>query len=647
MPTYRIIVSVAVGYAALWCAGHWYPFPSSNAFLLIVQAKEAGRLANALYLGIVAVYWSMWFCLPFLSAYLLGGLAKPKTALLSELIDEPPVGRRELYVTIGEIHHRIDSGPNGRPTLARIPERGLLCNTIAVGSIGSGKSSGVMGPALDQLLAHKSEIGGLILDPNGDLQRFAKSKLAALGRPYRDIGPDGACYNPLASGFDPHSLSTNIAELVANLHGESKEPYWRQSYTAALSALIRLNLLTSNYVTFVDLYECLLDERQVREKVAQVKRELSSQHLLVMPKEVFEANRSYRQTLRTRYGFKWQDSYGAYSGPWSRELMAYLRGPVGAPRFSPDQYDAEVYENGPANNERVRWLERFEFWRNHDWEQRDDSNKMNVATSITAFLMMIWDNDPVRELLCPPKEAYEPSWAGRPVLAGMEDLIEQGHVAGITIPLDWAAGIGRTIHVLAKLNFQLAVQSRMVPDSETLRPTLLAMDEYPSMATSSERATVGDDVFMARNTRRGRCIVLAAAQTVEQIKPLMGYFRNQIFLSADPVTANYASERCGQHWVRMDSLSLSESNQGIRRSALDTHLRSRDGGTGLSRSWSPHRVPVFDPEVIMGLGLGEAIGCLFDGKKPLPPTRIYLRPSYVPEESSNLTFFEKQARGLI
>jgi hypothetical protein len=647
-------VAGAVAYEAAW----WFmPWPADNPFFVLMRWGRSGLPSNVVYYILMANYWMMWFAGPFLLVWIIGewiekmldgGNGVSTDGRLP--IDTPARLRKDIYVTMGEIHHQVKPGPSPSPRLSIIPEKGLYTNTLCVGSIGSSKTTGVLNPALGQLLEHPARIGGLALDPNGDLQRYAKEVMRGCGRSddFLDINPDGGyTFNPLAGNFDPTSLSNNIAELVANLHGESKEPYWRQSYTGAMSALIRINLLTSDYVTFVDLYECLLNADILQDKVDEVRKQLASQRLVTMPRVAFEASKSFRQTLRNVYGFKWSDARSCYAAPWSRKLMAYLTGPPGNSRFASGAFDDAVYEIGQADPQKVKWLDRFEFWYKNDWEARDDSNRLNVATSVTAFLMPIWDNDSVRELLCPPRAAYEPGWMGRPVLASMDDLIENGRVAGITIPLHWAAGIGRTVNVLAKLNFQLAVQSRMTDEAGEIQPCLLFMDEYPSMATTSERSTVGDDVFFARNTRRGRCIVMAAAQTVEQIKPLVGLFRSQICMGCDPETAAYFSKRCGMVWKRMDSLSVSESNQRSHLSMFDHKLLGSEGGTGLSRSYSPHRVPMFEPETLMGLGRGQAVACLFDGKQPQEPSRLYLRPSYVKSAYSGETYFEKDKAGVI
>jgi hypothetical protein len=449
-------------------------------------------------------------------------------------------------------------------------------------------------------------------------------------------------------------MSLNIAGIISNLHGESREPYWRQSYTMAMGAFLRINMLTRKYVTFADLYLCLMDAREVTARISECRKILGRTRYVVMGKEAFEgASKSYKQTLRHTYKFTWADDPGAYMAPWSIALQGYLRGSATKePRFRPDSYSLHHYENTGISTRDSEQLDRFEFWYARDWQTRDETNRMNVATSVTAFLYEMYDDDNVRNLLCPPMEAYGPDWEGRPVLASMDMLIDSGSVASVTVPLNWAAGKSRTLNVLAKLQFQFAVASRMVPDDEEIRPTMLVMDEMPAYMTTSERSTstVGDEAFLARNTRRGRCVVIAAAQEVKQIRPIVGLFQNHIYLACEPESSKYASEKCGNHWVLKESLSLSESNQDIHRVAFDRRLMASKGGTGLSRTWSPHRVPVFEPEVIARLSTNEAVCCLFDGRNRLAPSRVYLRPSYVDEQHPEMkqsTYFERQAAGVM
>jgi hypothetical protein len=618
------MLGMAAGLAGLTAGWLWMPWPSADPFLRLMQGPEVGMAVVVAYWFLASMYWAMWVGIPYFIVLGIVRRCAPVSVVGTELgeLDVPAGERDGIYAVMGEFE-------SGR--LAVVKEKSLLCNTIAVGAIRTGKSTGFVIPVMDQLLVNRTGMGGLILDPNGDLQRHASRTLGRLGRRYIDIGPDGYSYNPLAGSFDPHSMATNIAELVSNLAGEPKEPYWTQSYKEALAALIRIHMLTDEYVTFVDLFESLLDEDIITAKIGDCKRLLDRPRLVLMPEDVYRANRSYAQTLRTSYGFQADAKRpGFYSARWSGALLGYLKGPAGNPRFEPGMY-AEVEDEGGERKRESVWLRRFEFWLEKSWQKRDELNRINVVTSVTGPLLMgIWDNDAVREMICPPKEAYEGGWTGKPVLRSMDELVDDGVVAGVTMPQHWASGIVKTVNVLVKLNFQLTVQRRMASESvrHKPRPCLLVMDEYPSMATTSERSTVGDDVFMARNTRRGRCVVLAAAQSIGQIKPLISLFRNKLYLACDPETAVHASEECGKQWVMKDSLSLNESNQSPKPALTEDRLLSRDGGTGLSRSWSPHYVPVFEPRKIMGQGTNEAVALLLDEERPMPPARLKLKPVY-------------------
>jgi hypothetical protein len=659
---YRHLVGLAVGFAALTYAVPRYRFPYESPYVEIVAVSPKSP-GGAVFVQVVgALYWLMWLANPYLLVYhvwsaverKLHGPAGEASGSGKLPVYEDPAERSSLYVTIGEQHDPVNEGPSREPRWMTIPEKGLYTGTLAIGAIGSGKSSGVLAPMMDQLLLSPKKIGGLILDPNGDLQRHAAKTLAKTRRELINIAPDGYCWNPLVGGFDVHDMSLNIAGIISNLHGESREPYWRQSYTMAMGAFLRINMLTRKYVTFADLYLCLMDSREVTQRIAECRKILGRARYVVMSKEAFEgASKSYKQTLRHTYKFSWSDEYKAYRATWSLALQGYLRGSATKePRFKPQDYTLNVYEQTGLSTRDSEQLDRFEFWWAHDWQARDETNRMNVATSVEAFLYEMYDDDDVRNLLCPPMEAYEAGWTGRPVLASMDTLLDSGTVAAVTVPLNWAAGKSRTLNVLAKLQFQFAVASRMVPDDEDIRPAMLVMDELPAYMTTGEgsTSTVGDEAFLAKNTRRGRCIVIAAAQEIRQIKPIIGLFQNHIYLACEPESSQYASQKCGNQWVLKESLSLSETNQDIHRVAFDRRLMSRKGGTGLSRTWSPHRVPVFEPEVIARLSTNEAVCCLFDGRQRLAPSRVYLRPSYVDEqhpEMKHSTYFERQAAGVL
>ena len=125
------------------------------------------------------------------------------------------------------------------PQWLRIPERGLYTGTIALGAIGSGKTRGLILPAMHQLFGYRpgdaeEKLSGIVLEVKGDLCRHLSRILRECGREadYVDVSLDSDIrYNPLNNDLDPYAQAFNIASIITSIWGKGKEPFWQQSYT--------------------------------------------------------------------------------------------------------------------------------------------------------------------------------------------------------------------------------------------------------------------------------------------------------------------------------------------------------------------------------------------------------------------------------
>jgi hypothetical protein len=66
-----------------------------------------------------------------------------------------PERRDDLFLILGERHQPLDPIPAVHPQWLSIPERGLYTGTLAVGAIGSGKTRGLILPAMQQLFGYR------------------------------------------------------------------------------------------------------------------------------------------------------------------------------------------------------------------------------------------------------------------------------------------------------------------------------------------------------------------------------------------------------------------------------------------------------------------------------------------------------------
>jgi hypothetical protein len=116
-----------------------------------------------------------------------------------------PELREELFMVLGELHEQVEPVAAAHPKWLNIPERGLYTGTLTVGAIGSGKTRGLLLPAMRQLFGYKAsdaekKLSGIVLEVKGDLCRHLRQILKECGceQDYIDVNLDSNIrYNPL------------------------------------------------------------------------------------------------------------------------------------------------------------------------------------------------------------------------------------------------------------------------------------------------------------------------------------------------------------------------------------------------------------------------------------------------------------------
>jgi hypothetical protein len=223
----RTLITERLGIAfliaiSLGCALAWrYPFPTTQPFLQYIGQERPLILA--------VLRWSytvFLFSTPFLFASMLGSLGyvhlyQPKQDIAAgSLPAYPKASRRdELFAVLGEIHQRLEAKPSNTPRWLTIPERGLYTGIAVFGSIGTGKTQGVILPLMRQLFAYNAyddqkKLSGLVLEVKGDLCRQLASVMSECGRDedYVEVSLESKWrYNPLQSDLDAYALAYNIA----------------------------------------------------------------------------------------------------------------------------------------------------------------------------------------------------------------------------------------------------------------------------------------------------------------------------------------------------------------------------------------------------------------------------------------------------
>jgi len=519
-----------------------------------------------------------------------------------------------------------------------------------------------MYPFAKQLLSYRAQdkerrVGGLILEVKGDFCYHVKRILETAGRSndYVEIGLDSPYrYNPLHNDLDAYALAYGIASLLNNLFGKSREPFWQQAYTNLVKFIILLHKVLYDYVTLFDVYECAINPDRLEEKIRGGEASLPEEFALITV-EAFMAERE----LET-YPFECDPATGSMKAPLTEDLVSCL---------GQQQIDFKTEADSSSDNlpgwakdpEKRQQFEAVKRWFYEDWKRVDSRLRTSIVEGIAVFLSLFDDNPAVKRVFCPPKQAYDPvanqdGHFGKP-LPPFSELLEQGAVLALNLPLATNPGLAKTIGTLLKQDFQRAVLNR-IPRMERerdrrWRELLFLCDEYHGFATVGENDPSGDEKFFALS-RQAKCIPIVATQSISSLRStlpgeswrtLLQTFRTKIFLAlSDDFSARTASDLCGKEEQLKPNYTLSETSQDARVSMLTGKAVAHRATLTATKGYNVQRDFTFEPKVFSELKNAQAIVLAYDGFNPHPPSFCYLKPYYLDQ---NTSYFEQLAKGTI
>ncbi len=655
-----VFLSIPVGVAGML---RW-PFPEENALLQLLFLEKP-----ALFYSIKYAYLTMLFTTPFIgfsvalsSLYIFFAHRQKQTGPI-RLPRYPEVETRDrLYLVIGEVHNPKKPDPVENPRWLVIPDRGLFTGIAVFGAIGTGKSTGCMYPFAKQLLSYRAQdkdrrVGGLILEVKGDFCYHVKRILEAAGRgeDYVEISLDSPYrYNPLHNDLDAYALAYGISSLLNNLFGKSREPFWQQAYTNLVKFIILLHKILYEYVTLFDVYECVINPDRLEEKIRSGEASLPEQFVLIAV-ETFMAERD----LET-YAFERDPETGDMKAPHTEDLVDCLR--QHKIDFKTEIDSSSANTAGWARDpEKRQQFEAVKRWYYQDWKRVEPRLRTSIVEGISVFLSLFDDNPAVNRIFCPPKETYDPianqdGSFGIP-LPSFSELIEQGSVLALNLPLATNPGLAKTIGTLLKQDFQRAVLNRIPrmerEPSRTWRELLFLCDEYQGFATVGENDPSGDEKFFALS-RQAKCIPIVATQSISSLRStlpgeswrtLLQTFRTKIFLAlSDDFSARTASDLCGKEEQLKPNYTISETGQDAGVSMLTGNAVAHRATLSTTKGYSVQRDFTFEPKVFSELRNAQAIVLAYDGSNPHPPSLCYLKPYYLDQ---NTSYFEHLAKGAI
>jgi hypothetical protein len=651
---YRFLLSLGLSAACGIVLNSMFPINTANPFLRLIELKRP--------LVFQAVVWSynlFLYSTPFIAcsmsfSLLYVHLYRTELGLAAgKLPPYPdPHTRSELSLVLGEVHRQFVPTPSPTPRWLSIPERGLYTGIASFGSIGSGKTYGLILPAMRQLFAYRADdparrLSGIVLEVKGDLCQQLRRILKWCGREqdYVEVSLNGNIrYNPLNNSLDAYAQAFNIASIITSIWGRGKEPFWQQSYTDLMRYVILLHRIRDGYLTMVDLFRTVISAGKLEEMLSEVGSRFSTTSYIGISKETYREHEVQLSPL----GFKWNEDAGLHLIAWTEALENLL--------IQETSTTFEVFIRKPFRPEQRDRFDSIQYWYWEHWKFFRSEVKTSIIQGIVVFLSLFETDPDVRRVFCPPKELYD----GKPcasdpngvILPSFDELIESGAVVGLNFPVALNPALAKTLGTMMKIDYQRAVMLRIPKmDAEPhkhFRSTAFICDEYQNFATVGGDNPTGDERFLSIS-RQPKCIPIVATQSIsslkdalpnEGVKTLLQALRNKVFLTTtDPETARYASELCGKADRTRISYTVSESSTNANVSWLSGRTSSSKGSVSASKSYQKHKEPLFEEKVFFDLKNAQSVVVAFDGISPLPPTYCYLKPDFLP---ATMSWFDQE-----
>jgi hypothetical protein len=641
----RFILALGMSAASGIVLGSRFPLNTANSFLRLIELERP-----PVFHAIVWGYDLFLYSTPFIACSMIFSLLyvhlyrSEQELAAGSLPPYPnPRTRTDLNLIVGEVHRQLVPEPSPTPRWLSIPERGLYTGIASFGSIGSGKTYGLILPAMRQLFAYCADdparkLSGIVLEVKGDLCGQLQRILKWCGREqdYVEVSLHGEIrYNPLNSSLDPYAQAFNIASIITSIWGKGKEPFWQQSYTDLVRYVIMLHRIRNGYLTMVDLFRTVISAGKLEEMLTEVGSRFSTSSYIGIGKDAYREHESLLAPL----GFEWNKDEGLYLIAWTEALENLLTQETSA--------EFDVFTRKPYRPEHRDRFDSIQYWYWEHWKFFRSEVKTSIVQGIAVFLSLFETDPDVRRVFCPPKELYD----GKPcatdphgiVLPPFDELIESGIVVGLNFPVALNPALAKTIGTMMKIDYQRAVQLR-IPRMDRhperyFRPTVFICDEYQNFATVGGDNPTGDERFLSLS-RQPKCIPIVATQSIsslkdalpnEGVKTLLQAFRTKVFLTtSDPETARYASELCGKADRTRISYTVSESSTNANVGWLSGRTSSNKGSVSASKQYQQHKEPLFEEKAFFDLKNAQSVVAAFDGVSPLPPTYCYLKPDFLP-----------------
>ena len=508
-----------------------------------------------------------------------------------------PPGQTGFYLILGEDHGTLKKGYAAKPGWFVLPALGLHTGVFVVGPPGSGKTAGVLRPALRQVFDYRpgdaaEKPAGLVMDYKASLVPPVREEAERVGRT-QDlllIGPahPETKWNPLhAPEAEARVLAGRIMAVLENMSGQSGkgDTAWIADNAARL-AEHSINLIreATGYVTMQDLHELISG--------------LSSALDNAESADVAPA-----------------DAAAAFLAPYEQ-------------LFQTRKADGTQY-----NHSRKYLIQEFA-----GIESRYRQIYTNELQRVTQYFV-----DPKYAAIYSPREEEI-------TYPGGAEAIDRGLISILDATVDKYGSLAKILGIFLKLDFMRAAIARPQrrrddPNYNFSRLLLWMCDEYQEFATTGDQ---GDDSFYAV-CRESKVFSIVATQSKASIERLLGEdktkvllasLRTKVFLAlSDPADAKWASEVCGDDWQYVENASINESVSGAVATAKTGYV-GKETTVSQSYSLNHQKVNRFEPVNFRDLPAFAAIVSGFDGAAAIPPALVYLKPYFRPTTETYKNFRE-------
>lgn len=465
-----------------------------------------------------------------------------------------------------------------------IPMKGLNGNILFLGSIGSGKTAGMMIPLVEQILTNFTVLPSILaLDPKAN---FVKELITlinkfGLGENILHLKMKGnVTINPIyrkniLKDGNFVEVAQNFQAASANFMGKSSEsPFWDNSAFNLIKNTIAYCGAVHGYFTLKEVYESLLM---------------------------------------------------AVSDDGAKKLATNLENLVSNNEGENKRFDEEEVIN-------IGFAIKFF---GEEYNELDKKLKTGIHSTATVFMSM-FNEYHANRIFCPKEENL--------VIKDMSELINEGKFLIFDVQ---KGGLSRPMGTYIKLLYLQAVLNRGKKDDENdsdgnYRSAVVLADEYQDLVTAGSSGTTSDVSALAKG-RSKKLIFIAATQAYNSIynaigneksaKELFQNFRTKICgHSSDLATIGDFKELVYKDDVEKTSHSIGEQSQQAKRNILQGGFDSENANINESVSTSTQKEYIITARDFNTLNTYEAFGFIYDGIST-SFKKIFFKPYYYPDKN--------------